>query len=170
MFSKIKFSHNPITIIFFVASFVLYACGTTPSDAASRSAPLRASAPDSEDVKSANRFLDSFQEAYSNMDIAGVSELFMENGAVVTDFEGRIRRYTSEGWLEMTGSIFKNSSRMKDRLTEREITVYRNIAVVNCRYDFDSPSEHSTGYDIFSLVRHEDSWLIVPLIYSDDRK
>ena len=122
------------------------------------------------DIQGVNEFIDTFQERYSAMDYEGVSELFMKGGAVVVDHEGKIRTYSTREWLSMTENIFENTSQITDRLTEREIDVYRNIAVVQCRYDFSSPVEQSTGHDIFSLVRSGDKWLIVSLMYSGDKK
>jgi hypothetical protein len=99
-----------------------------------------------------------------------VSELFLDGGTVTIDFDGRIKTYTTKAWLDMTSEIFEYDSSISDRLTERSITVYGNIAVATCRYDFDSRFEHSFGHDIFSLARYGDNWLIVSLMYSGQRK
>jgi hypothetical protein len=167
---------NPLQLalsvaMLFIAGAVLLACGSQPSNAGPEGNASRESAvEEDEDVRSINAFLDTFQTEYSNRDIEGVSALFMSGGKVVTDFEGRVRTYDVENWLEMTGSIFDNYSHLSDRLTEREITVYGNIAVAKCRYDFDSSFEKSYGHDIFSLVRRSEGWLIVSLMYSGQEK
>ena len=122
------------------------------------------------DKQSVDAFIDKFQQLYSSRDIEGVKALFMSGGAVVIDYAGKVKRYTTREWLELTENIFDENDSLSDRLTEREIDVYRNVAVVRCRYAFDSESEHSSGHDIFSLVRHGDSWLIVSLMYTGDRR
>jgi hypothetical protein len=157
----------PVSIL---ACVIILACSGVPTRAQSQGQP--AAKPDAveKDIQSVNEFIDKFQQLYSSRDFEGVRELFMGGGAVVIDFSGKIYRYSTREWLDLTEDLFKKCSTISDRLTEREIDVYRNIAVVRCRYDFDSPYEHSTGHDIFSLIRHGDSWLIVSLMYSGDAK
>jgi hypothetical protein len=149
---------------------LFWACSGEPSRAQTESKDGQLNRGANEDIQRVNEFLNTFQSRYSSRDFDGLTDLFMKGGSVVVDFEGEVRRYSTREWLALTKNIFERYSNLSDRLTEREIAVYRNIAVVLCRYDFDGPMEHSTGYDIFSLVRHDDSWLIVSLLYSGDRR
>jgi len=154
----------------FLACAVILACSGAPMRAQAQDQLSGKTEANDKDIQSVNEFIDEFQQLYSSRDIEGVRKLFMSGGAVVIDFSGKIYRYSTREWLDLTEDVFKKCPTISDRLTEREIDVYRSIAVVRCRYDFDSPFEHSTGHDIFSLIRHGDSWLIVSLMYSGDAK
>ena len=159
-------------ILLAFASALLLACGTSPSKAGTDdgNATVTAEGETSEDIRSVDEFLDTFQERYSARDIKGVSRLFMDISTVMVDFEGRLTAYTIEDWLDMTENVFDSNPRISDKLTERSIMVYGKIAVATCRYDFKSAVEHSTGHDIFSLVRTPDGWRIVSLMYSGERE
>ena len=163
-----KMAFVPAALILVCTLF--WACSGAPSRAQANIEEPTGVEGINDDIQSVNDFIDTFQELYSSRDHEGLSDLFMKGGAVVIDFEGTIYRYSTREWLVMTKNIFENTSNISDRLTEREINVYRNIAVVRCRYDFSSRTERSTGHDIFSLVRHNDTWLIVSLMYSGDTK
>ena len=171
MFSKIhpcKLSIGIILLLF--ASALLWACNSTPSKAEPGNyGTVGANGEIDEDVLAVDRFIDTFQDRYTARDIKGVTRLFLDTSDVVVDFNGRLTHYTIEDWLEMTSSVFSNHTSISDKLTEREITVYGKIAVVICRYDFDSSFEHSSGHDIFSLVLTPDGWRIVSLMYSGQR-
>ena len=149
---------------------ILSACSGSPSRAQTDTKAPETAVQTDPDVLSVDRFIDTFQECYTSKDIEGLSALLTDDGNIIVDFSGKIRSYSSREWLELTRNIFENTSQLSDRLTERVINVYGNIAVVQCRYDFESPVERSTGHDIFSLVRDGDSWLIVSLMYSGKSK
>ncbi len=166
-------------LIFAMSCAIVFACSGGPSNAQDEGSNAKGEAaagkpqstvetPVDPDIASVNAFIDEFQDRYTAQDIEGVGKLFMKDGAVVVDYEGKISSYTTREWLERTANIFKRGDKISDRLTERDITVYRNIAVVKCRFDFASSWEKSYGHDIFSLVRHDDRWLIVSLTYSGD--
>jgi len=171
MFSKIHPCKLSIGIILlFFASALLWACNTSPSKAEpGNDGTVVASEEIDEDVLAVDRFIDAFQQRYTARDLKGVSQLFLDTSDVIVDFDGRLTFYTIEDWLEMTSRVFKIHKGISDRLTEREITVHGEIAVVVCRYDFSSSEEHSHGHDIFSLVRTRDGWRIVSLMYSGQR-
>ena len=171
MFSKIhpcKLSIGIILLLF--ASALLWACNTSPSKAEpGNDGTVALSSEIDEDILSVDRFIDAFQDRYTARDLRGVSQLFLDTSDVVVDFDGRVTHYTIDEWIDMTANVFSKYSGISDKLTEREITVYGEIAVVICRYDFDSSFEHSHGHDIFSLVRTPDGWRIVSLMYSGQR-
>ena len=157
-------------ILLAFAGALLLACGTSPSKAGTEEGTGVIPGETDEDIRSVNEFLDTFQERYSARDIKGVSRLFMDISTVMVDFEGRLTAFTIEDWLDMTENVFDRNSRISDKLTERSITVYGKIAVATCRYDFKSATEHSSGHDIFSLVRTPDGWRIASLMYSGQRE
>lgn len=158
-------------ILLAFAGALLLACGTSPSKAGTELEGTGVIPEETdEDIRSVNEFLDTFQERYSARDIKGVSRLFMDISPVMVDFEGRLTAYTIEEWLDMTENVFDGNSRISDKLTERSIIVYGKIAVATCRYEFKSAAEHSTGHDIFSLLRTPDGWRIVSLMYSGERE
>jgi len=118
-----------------------------------------------------NKVIDDFQDAYSSRNIVGVQTLFHPKAVVAIDFANNAEQrvmMVSE-WAIATKEVFKEHLTISDKLTNREINVYRGgIATVVCDYDYRDPASHQTGNDVFTLIKIHGKWKIVSLVFSGD--
>ena len=118
-----------------------------------------------------NKVIDEFQTAYSAKNVVGVQSLFHPKGVVAIDFSSNTEQsvMTVGEWATATKEIFNKQTTISDKLTNREINVYRGgMATVVCDYDYNDMASHQAGKDVFTLIRIHGKWRIVSLVFSGD--
>lgn len=124
-----------------------------------------------DDIDAVNKVIDEFQTAYSSKNITDVQNLFHHKAVVGIDFySNKDQKIMSLlEWLNSTKEIFRERSTISDKLTDRDINVYRGaLATVVCNYDYRDGVSHQAGVDVFTLMKIRGKWKIISLIFSGD--
>ena len=85
--------------------------------------------------------------------------------------EGDSYRIKHTNYNELIASLPEMKGRYKEIITDPEILVHKNIAVLWAKYKFfiDGKFSHC-GVDSFSLIKIEDKWKIASIIYTVEKK
>lgn len=124
-----------------------------------------------DDIDAVNKVIDDFQESYSAEKIEDFQTLFHHKAVIGIDFDSHADQtlMTLVEWTTGTKEMFSERNRVSDKLTEREINIYRgSLATVVCNYDYRDNVSHQTGMDVFTLMKIKGKWRIVSLIFSGD--
>jgi len=124
------------------------------------------------DLDDINAVIDSFEDAYSNEQLNDLRNLFFAEAVIAYDCEeGRTQRvHELEDWLAGTQEVtFDLNEFISDTLSNREITVFRNIAYVVCDYEYLDDNEVGIGIDIFTLMKMRNRWRILSLQFTGDQ-
>ncbi|MCK5221607.1 MAG: nuclear transport factor 2 family protein [Candidatus Aminicenantes bacterium] len=85
--------------------------------------------------------------------------------------EGGSYKIKHTNYNELIASLPEMKGRYKEIITDPEILVHKNIAVLWAKYKFfiDGKFSHC-GVDSFSLIKIEDKWKIASIIYTVEKK
>ena len=109
-----------------------------------------------DDIKDVDKLIDSFQEAYSNKQANELRNLFHSGGVVAYDAnQGQTQKvYGVEDWIQGTDKyVFQIHKTISDRLTDRDIVVYRNIAYAVCSYTYTDETKVGKGTDVITFIK-----------------
>lgn len=122
------------------------------------------------ELASINALIDEFQSAYSAKDMPRLRATFHTKANVAIDFNNSTVQssYRIDEWIPATQELLKNKRSVSDILSNREITVYRNIATVVADYNYRADGEHQAGQDIMIVTKLGGSWKIFSLTFYGD--
>ncbi|MEO7994741.1 MAG: nuclear transport factor 2 family protein [bacterium] len=122
------------------------------------------------DEAALNTLIDKFQTSYSTKDYAALRTCFHPKANVAIDYLGGTVQSSSliNDWIKDTENILKDKSQVSDVLSNREFTVYRNIATVVADYDYRSGLDHQVGQDVFTCIKFNGEWKIFCLVFYGD--
>lgn len=126
----------------------------------------------SSDVQLINKVIDDFQEAYSNKQADKLRTLFCSEAVIGYDQnEGREQGVISiDEWIQYTKeNTFRLHEKISDRLTNREITVFRNIAYAVCDYTYTDYKVTYKGIDVITFMKIKNRWRIVSLQWTGEQ-
>lgn len=126
-----------------------------------------------DDIEEINDLLDDFEEAYSNEHLNDLRLLFFSDAVIAMDGEEGTRQTicSLEEWLTATQEdTFAMNEYISDTLSDREITVYRNIAYAVCNYTYIDDTNIGRGVDVFTFMKMRDRWRIVSLQFTGDEE
>jgi hypothetical protein len=118
-----------------------------------------------------NTVIDAFQRCYSGKDIKGVRDLFYAEAIIAWDVDdgSKTQVVSAEEWLQFTEKdVFTKSQPIADILTDRDITVHRNIAYAVYNYTYTDSSEKYQGIDVITLLKMRGRWRILSLQWTGD--
>jgi ketosteroid isomerase-like protein len=123
------------------------------------------------EIAEVNAVIDGFQKCYSNKDIKGVRDLFYAEAVIAWDVDqgAQIKVVSAEEWLQFTEKdVFTKSKPISDILTDRDITVHRNIAYAVYNYTYTDSEEKYQGIDVITLLKMRGRWRILSLQWTGD--
>jgi ketosteroid isomerase-like protein len=123
------------------------------------------------DIAAVNAVIDAFQKCYSNKDIKGVRELFYAEAVIAWDVDqgSKTQVVSGEEWLQFSEKeVFTKSEPISDILTDRDITVHRNIAYAVYNYKYTDSQEQYVGIDVITLLKMRGRWRILSLQWTGD--
>jgi len=126
-----------------------------------------------DDIDDINEVLDNFEDSYSNERLNELRMLFFSEAVIAMDGEAGTSQHVIglEDWLSATQeNTFSMNEYISDTLSDREITVYRNIAYAVCNYTYIDDSEIGRGVDIFTFMKMRNRWRIVSLVFTGDEE
>ena len=126
-----------------------------------------------DDIDEINEVMDNFEDYYSNERLNELRLLFHSEAVIAMDGEEGTSQHVIglEDWLTATQeNTFAMNERISDTLSDREITVYRNIAYAICNYTYIDDEEIGRGVDIFTFVKMRNRWRIVSLVFTGDEE
>lgn len=117
-----------------------------------------------------DELITKFQTSYSKKRFTDLRACFHPKANVAVDFAGGTMQstFTINEWILAQEDFLKDYPEVSDVLSNREITVYRNIGTAVCDYDYRGGSVHQTGQDIFMFTKFSGEWKIVSLAFYGD--
>lgn len=127
-------------------------------------------APQSGEIAAINALIDRFQSSYSRKDYQALRATFHPKANIAIDYNHSMTQssYRLDEWITATEHLLKDKRSVSDVLSNREITVYRNLATVVADYDYRADGEHQAGQDIMILVKFGGDWKIFSLVFYGD--
>jgi ketosteroid isomerase-like protein len=125
-----------------------------------------------DEIDEVSAVIDDFQTAYSNKQQNDLRNLFYAEAVIAYDFEeGQTQRiFKLEDWLQGTQEVtFNMNEHISDQLTNRDISVFRNIAYAVCDYTYTDDNEIGRGVDVLTLMKMRNRWRIVSLVFTGDQ-
>jgi len=124
-----------------------------------------------DEIEEINTVIDNFQTAYTSQSTTDLRRLFYANSVIAWDSKGGERQavYSLEQWLQGTQEdVFDSNQWLSDELTDRDITVMRNIAYCVCEYTYRDEDGTQRGFDVFTFLRMRGTWKILSLQWTGD--
>jgi len=122
------------------------------------------------ELQAINALIDTFQTSYSQKNYAALRGTFHPKANVGIDYAGSTVQstYRIDEWITATEQLLKDKRSVSDILSNRDITVYRNLATVVADYNYRADGEHQAGQDIMILVKMGGQWKIFSLVFYGD--
>jgi hypothetical protein len=128
-----------------------------------------------EDNPEIQAFLENYYQTFSDRDWERFELLFTDQAVLTTTWESEsdsvpvLFTNTITQFLEQTGSGPDSQPIFEERMISSEVSVRNGLASAWVEYEARFGTEDNLmewkGYDLFSLIQHEDRWYITSLSY-----